>query len=167
MLDLGIELVLQTGQIVVALVLVHLGDHVGGEVDDALQILRGDVQQVAQARGHTLEEPNVSHRSGELDVAHALTAHAATGHFNAASLADDALEAHALVLTAGALPIAGRTEDLLTEQTVLLRLQSTVVDGFRLLDLAVAPAADIVGGGQADTKLVKCVDVQHLLIRFC
>ncbi len=166
-LDLGIELVLQAGQIVVTLVFVHLGDHVGGEVNHALQVLRGDVQQVAEAGRHTLEEPDVRHRGGELDVAHALTAHAAAGHFDAASLADDALEAHALVLAAGALPVTGRAEDLFAEQTVLLRLQRTVVDGFRLLDLTVAPTTDVIGGGKADANLVKCVDVQHLLIRFC
>ncbi len=120
-----------------------------------------DVEQVAQAGRHTLEEPDVGHRGGELDVAHALTAHTALGDFDAASFADDALEAHALVLAAGALPVAGRTEDLFAEQTVLLGLEGTVVDGFRLLDLAVAPAANIVGGGQADLQLVKCVDIQH------
>ena len=129
------------------LVLVHLGDHVGGEVDHALQILRGDVQQVAEAGRHTLEEPDVRHRGGELDVAHALTAHAAAGHFDTA--------------------VTGRAEDLFAEQTVLLRLQRTVVDGFRLLDLTVAPTTDVIGGGKADANLVKCVDVQHLLIRFC
>ena len=37
---------------------------------------------------------------------------------------------------------------------------------FRLLDLTVAPATDVIGGGKADANLVKCVDVQHLLIRF-
>ena len=83
------------------------------------------------------------------------------------SVLADPLEAHALVLAAGALPVTGRAEDLFAEQTVLLRLQRTVVDGFRLLDLTVAPTTDVIGGGKADANLVKCVDVQHLLIRFC
>ena len=106
-------------------------------------------------------------RGGQLDVAHALAANLAARHLDAAALADDALEAHALVLAAGALPVTGRAEDLFAEQTVLLRLQRTVVDGFRLLDLTVAPTTDVIGGGKADANLVKCVDVQHLLIRFC
>ena len=112
---------------------------------------------------HTLEEPDVGHRGGELDVAHALTAHTAAGDLHAAAFAHDALEAHALVLAARALPVAGRSEDLLAEQTVLLRLEGAVVDGLRLLDLAVAPSANIVGGSQTDFQFVKCVDVQHLL----
>ena len=162
--DFGVELVLQIGQILMTLFLIHAGDHVGGEVDDLLQILRRDVKQVAQSGRHTLEEPDVGHRGGELDMAHALTAHTALGHFHAAALAYDALEAHALVLAAGALPVAGRSEDLLAEQTVLLRLQGTVVDGLGLLDLAIAPVTDVVGGGQADPQFVKCVDVQHSIV---
>ena len=98
---------------------------------------------------------------GKLDVTHALASYLGAGDLDATALADDALEAHALVLAAGALPVAGRTEDLLTEQTVLLGLEGTVIDGFRLLDLAVALAANIVRGGQADLQLVKCVDIQH------
>ena len=142
------------------LLFVHLGDHVGREVDDLLEVLRRDVQQVAQSGRHTLEEPDVGHRSGELDVAHALTTHTALGDFHAAAFADDALEAHALVLA----PVAGRSEDLLAEQAVFLRLQGTVVDGLRLLDLAVAPVTDVVGGGQSDPQFVKFVDVQHSIV---
>ena len=146
------------------LLFVHLGDHVGREVDDLLEVLRRDVQQVAQSGRHPLEEPDVGHRSGELDVAHALTTHTALGDFHAAAFADDALEAHALVLAAGAFPVAGRSEDLLAEQAVFLRLQGTVVDGLRLLDLAVAPVTDVVGGGQSDPQFVKFVDVQHSIV---
>src|SRR5690606_41378277 len=67
--------------------------------------------------------PDVSDRRRELDVAHALTAHRGLGDLDAAALAHDPLEPHALVLAARALPVTGRAEDLLTEQTVLLRLQ--------------------------------------------
>ena len=97
-------------------------------------------------------------------MTHALAANLAARHLDAAALADDALEAHALVLAAGAFPVAGRSEDLLAEQAVFLRFQGTVVDGFRLLDLAVAPVTDVVGGGQANPQFVKCVDVQHSIV---
>ena len=97
-------------------------------------------------------------------MAHALTTHTALGDFHTAAFADDALEAHALVLAAGAFPVAGRSEDLLAEQAVFLRLQGTVVDGLRLLDLAVAPVTDVVGGGQSDPQFVKFVDVQHSIV---
>ena len=142
-------------------VLVDGGDHVGGEVDDLLEVLRRQVEQVAQSRRDTLEVPDVGHGSGELDVAHALTTHLGAGHLDAAALADDALEAHALVLAAVALPVPGGTEDLLAEEAVTLGLERAVVDGLRLLDLAVAPRADVVRGGQADLKLVEEVHVEH------
>src|SRR5699024_5268874 len=80
---------------------------------------------------------------------------------HAAALADDALEAHALVLAAVALPVPGGAEDALAEQAVHLGLQGAVVDGLRLLDLAVGPAADVIGGREADAQLVEGVDVDH------
>jgi hypothetical protein len=97
---------------------------------------------------------------GQLDVAHAVAADLAPGDLDAAALADDALEAHALVLAAVALPVLGRTEDLLAEQAVLLGTQRPVVDRLGLLDLAVGPAPDGVPGGQADTQLIKGVHVE-------
>ena len=152
---------LERGQVAVAGVLVDGGDHVRREVDDLLEVLRGEVEQVAEPARHTLEVPDVGDRGGELDVAHPLAADLGAGHLDAAALADDALEAHALVLAAVALPVPGGTEDLLAEETVTLGLERAVVDGLRLLDLAVAPRADVVRGGQADLKLVEEVHVEH------
>jgi hypothetical protein len=43
-----VDLVLQAGQIAVTGILVDRGDHVGGEVDDLLEVLRSQIQQVAQ-----------------------------------------------------------------------------------------------------------------------
>ena len=154
---------LEGGLVVVARFLVDGGDDVRREVDDLLEILRRQVQQVAQARRNALEVPDVRDRRGQLDVAHALTADLRLGHLDAAALADDALEADALVLAAGALPVAGGAEDALAEEAVLLRLERAVVDRLGLLDLAPRPAADVVGGGEPDPELVKVVDVEHLL----
>src|SRR5699024_4146058 len=137
----------RSGQIPVTGVLVDRGDHVGREVDDLLEVLRGHVQQVSQTGGNTLEVPDVGHGSGQFDVAHALTAHLGPGDLDAAAFADDALEADALVLAARALPVAGGSEDLLAEESVLLRLQGPVVDGLRLFLLTVRPAADVLSGG--------------------
>src|SRR5690606_9273737 len=106
-------------------------------------------------------EPDVGDRGGELDVPHPLTADLGAGHLDAAALADDALEAHALVLAAVALPVPGGTEDLLAEQTVLLGLESPVVDGLGLLDLAVRPRADVLRGGQTDAQFVEDVDFEQ------
>src|SRR5205807_5648229 len=138
--DLG----LQRGQVAGAALLVDPGDHVRREVDDLLQVLRGEVEQVPQARGNALEVPDVGDRRGQLDVAHPLTAHLGASDLDAAALADDALEADALVLTAVALPVPGGAEDLLAEEAVLFGLEGAVVDGLGLLDLAVAPLTDVV-----------------------
>src|SRR5690606_22796368 len=110
---------------------------------------------------HALEVPDVGDRSGELHVTHALTAHGGLGDLHAAALADDALEADALVLAAVALPVPSGTEDALAEQAVHLGLQGAVIDGLGLLDLAVGPAADVVGGREADAQLIEGVDVEH------
>ena len=158
-LDLGQlleELGLQLGQVGVAALLVDPGDQVGGEVDDLLELLGlqlltglGAHEQVGQPRPGAAEVPDVDDGGGQLDVAHALAPDLGAGDLHAAPLADDALEPDALVLAAVALPVLGGTEDLLAEEAVLLRLQRAVVDGLRLLDLAVGPGADRVGGGQA------------------
>ena len=143
------------GEVTVTCLVVDGDHHVGGEVDDLLEVLRRHVQQVAQARRDALEVPDVGDGRGELDVAHALATDGGLGDLHAAALAHDALEADALVLSARALPVAGGPEDLLSEEAVLLGLERAVVDGLRLLDLAVRPTTDVVGSGQADAKLIE------------
>ena len=150
---------LEGGQLVVPHLVVDRGDDVGREVDDLLEILGREVEQIPEPRRDTLEVPDVGDRRGQLDVAHPLTTHLGTGHLDAAALTDDALEADALVLAAVALPVASRSEDLLAEQAVLLRLERAVVDGLRLLDLAVGPVTDVVRGRQTDSEFIEEVDV--------
>jgi hypothetical protein len=48
-------------------------------------------------------------------MTHALATDAGEGYFDAAAVADNALVFDALVFSAGALPIPGRTEDALAE----------------------------------------------------
>ncbi len=74
---LDLHLGFESGELVVAHLVVDGGDHVGGEVDDLLEILRRQVEQVAQPRRHTLEVPDVRDGRGQLDVAHPLTTHLA------------------------------------------------------------------------------------------
>src|SRR4029078_5656748 len=132
-----------------------LGHHVVLEVEDALEVAQRHVEQQADAGGQRLQEPDVRHRRGELDVAHALAAHLGERHLDAALLAGDAAELHALVLAAQALVVLDRSEDAGAEQPVTLRLEGAVVDGLRLLDLAVAPGADALGAGDRDADLVE------------
>ena len=76
-------------------------------------------------------------RCGQLDVSHALATYRGLGDLNATALTDDSLETHALVLATRTLPVTAGSEDLLSEEAILLGLQGAVVDGLRLLDLAV------------------------------
>ena len=77
-------------------------------------------------------------------MAHALSTNRGLGDLNATALTDDSLEAHALVLATRTLPVTTGAEDLLSEETILLRLQGAVVDGFGLLHLTVGPATDVL-----------------------
>jgi hypothetical protein len=168
-LALGEHLLLEVGAIGVATLVVDPGDEVGREVDDLLELLGlqlltslGAHEQVGEPRPGAAEVPDVHDRGRQLDVAHALAPDLGAGDLHAAALADDALEADALVLAAVALPVLGGTEDLLAEEPVLLRLERAVVDGLRLLHLAVGPRADGVGRGQTDPELAEVVDVEHV-----
>jgi hypothetical protein len=78
----------------------------------------------------------------QFDVAHALTAHFGQRDFDAALFADHAAVFQALVLAAQAFVILDRAKDLGAEQAVALRLEGTVVDGFRLFNFAVGPRTD-------------------------
>ena len=165
---LGQVLGLEGRQVVLAPLVVDEGHQVGGEVDDLLELLGlqlltglGAHEQVGEPRAGAAQVPDVHGRRSQLDVAHPLAPHLRTRDLDAAALADDALEADALVLAAVALPVLGGTEDLLAEETVLLRLERPVVDGLGLLHLAVRPQTDLVRGGQADAQLIEIVDVKH------
>ena len=81
----------------------------------------------------------------KLDVTHALAAHLVTRYFNTTTLTDESLDVDPLVLATGTLPSLLGSEDLLTEESVLLRLVGAVVNGFWLLDFARGPRVDVLG----------------------
>ena len=124
-------------------------------VDDALQVVRGQVQHEADTAGHALVEPDVRDGHGQLDVAHALTAHTGRGDFHTAAVADGALVLGTLVATAGTLHVTRRTEDALAEETALLRLERAVIDRLRVLHLAVGPRADVLRACDGDANLIE------------
>jgi hypothetical protein len=135
--------------------LARIDDDVVLVVDHALELAAAHVEHEADARRHALVEPDVRHGHGQFDVAHALAANAGEGHFDTAAIADDALVLDALVLSAGAFPVTGRTEDTLAEETALLRLEGTVVDRFRILYFTMAPRADRIGSSHGNRHLVE------------
>ena len=92
-------------------------------------------------------------------MTHALTANLGACNFNTATLANDALESNALVLTAVALPVASRSEDLLVEEAVFFRLEGSVVDRLWLLYFSKGPLTNVVGRGQTDSKFIKKVNI--------
>ncbi len=129
--------------------------HVALEVEDLLQLLQRQIDHQADPAGQRLQEPDMRHRRGELDMAHALAPHLRQRDLDAALLADDAAELHPLVLAAQALVVLDRPEDARAEQPVALRLEGAVVDGLRLLDLAVRPGADLLRTRHLDLDLIE------------
>src|SRR5262249_48913444 len=132
-----------------------LDHHIALEGEGLFEGLERHGEQQADAARQRLQEPDVRHRRGELDVTHAVAAHLGERHLDATLLADDAAVLHALVLAAQALVVLDRPEDARAEQAVALGLEGAIVDGLRLLDLAVAPGADALGAGDRDADLVE------------
>src|SRR5437667_210815 len=130
--------------------LAGVDDHVLLEVQDLLQLPERHVEELPDAAGQSLEEPDVGDGGGQLDVAHALAAHPGARDLHPALVADHAGELHALVLAAGALVVLGRAEDPRAEQAVALGLERPVVDGLGLLHLAVGPVTNLLRRGQLD-----------------
>ena len=135
--------------------LARINDDVVLVINDALELTRAHVEHQADARRHALVKPNVRNRDGKLDVAHALAADARERDFNAATIADDALVFDPLVFSAGAFPIAGRTEDSFAEKAALLRFKRSIIDRLRIFDFAFAPRPHRVARGHANCDLVE------------
>ena len=67
-------------------------------------------------------------------MTHSFPTHLLFSNFHAATVADDSAISDSLILAAIALVILGRTENLLAEKTISLRLVSPVVNRLRLED---------------------------------
>src|SRR5207244_8009881 len=108
-----------------------------------------------------LSDPHPRHLRYGLDAPHALAAHFRLDDFHAALVTHDPAVLHPLVLAAVALPVLGGTEDLGAEQAVLFGLEGPIVDGLRLLHLAVGPRTDLLWRGQTNADRVE----RHALAR--
>ena len=138
------ELVLLGEQLILGeqLVQLHVGGawlqhHVAFEIQDLLEFLQRQIDHQADPARQRLQEPDMRHRRGKLDMPHALAPHLGQRDLDAAFLTDDAAELHPLVFAAQALVVLDRAEDPRAEQAVALRLEGAVVDRLGLLDLAV------------------------------
>ena len=135
------------------------------EVQNALEVAHGNVQQVADAAGQALEEPHVRTGRSQLDVAEAFAADFAERDFDAALIADHSAMLHALVLAAQTFPVGDGAKNLGAEQAVTLGLEGAVVDGLRLGDFAMRPRANFLRAGQTDSNRIEIGDQTGAIIR--
>src|SRR4051794_30462840 len=82
-----------------------IDDYERFEVQYTFEFAQSDVEQVADARRQSFEEPHVRTGTRQLDVSQALTADTRQRHFDAALIANYAAMLHALVLAAQTFPI--------------------------------------------------------------
>ncbi len=141
----------------------RIDHHEGLEIQHALDFAQRHIEHQADARRQRLQEPDVRGRARQFDVAHPLAAHLRLRHLDAALLAHDSAVLEALVLAAQTLVVLDGSEDLRAEQAVALRLEGAVVDGLRLLHLAIRPGADHVRGREPDLDRIEVLD-RHLLL---
>ncbi len=138
-------------------------DHdIGRKVNDLLELPGRHVEQDADAAWNAFEIPDMADRSRQLDVSHPLAAHLGARDLDAAAVADHSFEANALVLTAVALPVFGRAENLLTEKAVALGLERAIVNRLGFLDFAERPSPNLLRGREADAHCVEVVDVDEV-----
>ena len=140
--DLGFgvaQIFLEALQRAIARVVVHVRDDILRKIQHAVQIAARNIQQKTHVAGHAARVPDVGNRRGQLNVAQALPAHGRTRNLNAAFVTHNAPVADILVLATVTLPVPRRTKDGLAKQTILLRPQPAIVDGFRLGDLTIGP----------------------------
>ena len=124
---------------------------------NALDLAERHVEHQPDAARQRLQEPDVRDRAGQLDVRHSFTAHFRLGDLDAALLTHNAAMLQPLVFAAQTLVVLDRTEDLGAEKPVAFRLECTIVDGLRLLDLAERPGSDHVRRSKTDADCIKVV----------
>src|SRR5687768_14139937 len=95
------------------------------------------------------------HRRGELYMAHTFTPHLGKRYLDTAFLANHATVFQAFILSAQALVILYRTENLPAEQAVPLGLERAVIDGFRFLHFTVRPGTYFFRRSETDLDRVE------------
>src|SRR5262249_43179203 len=124
-----------------------------------------NIEQVADAAGQALEEPDVRAGRSQLNMAEPFAADFGQSDFDAALVADNATVLHALVLAAQALPVGDGTKNLGAEKAVPLGLERTVVDGLRLGDFTVRPGANFFWTRQRDADRIEICNQTGAIIR--
>ncbi|OPY92646.1 MAG: hypothetical protein A4E73_00918 [Syntrophaceae bacterium PtaU1.Bin231] len=135
----------------------------GLEIQDTFQFLQGQIQDVADAAGKALEEPDMRDRRGQHNVAHPLAANLGLDHFHTAFFAHHAPVLHALVASAQTLVVFDRSENLGAEQSVALGLEGPVIDRLRFLDFAVRPGKNLLRRGDRHPDRIETDRILRLL----
>src|SRR5690625_2287503 len=112
----------------------RIDDHVVLVVNDPFQTPGSHIENQTDPARHTLQEPDVRNRNGELNVPHPFTADTRNRYLNSTAVTNDILVFDPLVFSAGAFVIPDRPENPLTEKSSRLRLKGAIIDGFRILD---------------------------------
>ena len=97
-------------------------DDIQGKVEHLFQHTGGYIQNQTHTGGDSFKVPDVRYGRCQLNVAHTLAADLGPRDFHAAAVADLALIADALVLSAMALPVLLRSKNAFAEEAVALRL---------------------------------------------
>ena len=99
-------------------------------------------------------------------MAHAFPADFLKRNLNTTLFACDAFVFHTLVFTAQTFVILGRAKDTREEEPVPLRLEGSVIYGFRLLNLTERPRPDAFRRSDRNLNLVKALDTLVLTENF-
>ena len=122
-------------------------------IDNSIEFLGRYSQKISNLVGQRTEIPDMCYGYYKANVTCTLATYLLLGNLDTATIADIAFVANALVLTAGTLVVLGRTEDALAEQTVALRLISTIVDGLWFGNLAATLRKNCIGRCQTNGNL--------------
>ena len=141
----------------------RIDDDVGFKIEHSLDVAKRNVEHHAHTARQALQEPNVRHGTRKVNMPHAFAANLGKRHFNAALFADNAAVLEALVLAAKAFVVLHRPENLGAEEPVALRLLSTVIDRFRLLDFAVRPGMDLLRTRKTNADRVEVIVLLNLI----
>ncbi len=103
----------------------------------------------------------MSNRLGQLNMPHALTAHAGQSHLHTAAVTDHPTVLNALVFSARAFPVFNRAKNAFTEQASFFRLKSAIIYRFRVLYFPLGPGPDGIRRRHGNGDVIHLVHLPH------
>ena len=127
------------------------------KVEYTFQLAWRNIEDQSDTGWNSLKVPDMGYRACQLNMPHTFTTYFGAGYFDAALVADGASVTHFLIFSAFAFPVFGRSENLFTEKTILLRFEGSVVNGFRFCYFTMGPFQNLLRGGDADLHGIKFI----------